>query len=71
MSQTRRMSLLETVVSLVIGFAVSVLASYVVYPLHGHSFSLGQNISITLIFTVLSLVRGYVVRRAFNYWCRK
>lgn len=38
----------------------------VVYPLHGHHFSLAENFSITLIFTAVSFARGYVIRRAFN-----
>ena len=70
MSQTRRMSLVETIAGVAIGFVVSVAASFVVYPIFGHSFTLSQNIGITIIFTVLSIVRGYLVRRAFNFWGR-
>lgn len=67
MSQTRRMSIIETVTGVAIGFAVSMAASLVVYPWFGHAFSLAQNAGITVIFTVLSIVRGYCVRRAFNW----
>ncbi len=67
MTQTRRMSLIETVAGVAIGFTVSVLASMVVYPAFGHSFTLSQNIGITLIFTALSIARGYLVRRFFNW----
>lgn len=70
MSQSRRMSLVETVAGVAVGFVVSVLASFVVYPIFGHAFTLSQNIGITIIFTVLSIVRGYLVRRAFNCWGR-
>ncbi len=66
MSQSRRMSMIETLAGVAIGFAVSVALSYVVYPLFGHAFTLGQNIAITVIFTVASIVRGYLVRRVFN-----
>lgn len=66
MTQSRRMSLIETLAGVAIGFAVSVAASFVVYPMFGHSFTLSQNIGITVIFTVLSIARGYVVRRVFN-----
>jgi len=62
--------MIETVAGVAIGFVVSVAASFVVYPLFGHSFTLSQNIGITIIFTVRSFVRGYVVRRAFNCWGR-
>lgn len=66
MSQSRRQSMIEAIAGTAIGFIVSVLASEVVYPAHGHHFTFAQNVSITLIFTVLSVVRGYLVRRLFN-----
>jgi divalent metal cation (Fe/Co/Zn/Cd) transporter len=69
-SQSRRHSLIETVTGVAVGFVVSVTASFVVYPAFGHSFTLSQNIGITIIFTVLSIARGYVVRRVFNRWGR-
>lgn len=71
MTQSRRHSMIEACAGTAIGFVVSVLASMVVYPAHGHRFTLAENISITLIFTVLSVVRSYVVRRAFNALHRK
>lgn len=67
MTQTRRMSLIETVSGVAVGFTVSVLASLVVYPAFGHAFTLRQNVGITLIFTALSIARGYLVRRFFNW----
>lgn len=70
MIQTRRQSLIETVVGVAIGFALSMLASVIVYPLFGHSFTLAQNAGITVVFTVLSIARGYGVRRFFNWLWR-
>jgi hypothetical protein len=66
MNQTRIGSLIETCISTAIGFAVSIVLSLIVYPMFGHSFTLAQNIGITVIFTVASIVRSYVVRRWFN-----
>lgn len=68
--QTRRQSLIETVAGVAIGFVLSIAASFIVYPLFGHSFTLSQNIGITVIFTVLSIARGYGVRRFFNWFWR-
>lgn len=70
MTQTRKQSAIETVAGVAIGFVVSVSASAVVYPLFGHAFTLGQNVGITVIFTILSIARGYAVRRLFNRWGR-
>lgn len=66
MTQSRRHSLVETIAGTAIGFVVSVLLSMVVYPAFGHSFTLTQNAGITVIFTVASIARGYLVRRIFN-----
>lgn len=67
MTQSRRHSMAEALTGTAVGFVVSVLASMVIYPLHGHAFSLREVTSITIIFTVLSIARGYAVRRLFNY----
>lgn len=66
MTQSRTHSMIEAVAGTAIGFAVSMAASFVVYPMHGHKFSPAEVTSITLIFTALSVVRGYIVRRVFN-----
>lgn len=70
MSQSRRMSLVETCVSIAIGFIVSVIITAVVMPAYGHHVTFSENIQITLIFTVASIARGYLVRRAFVKWWR-
>lgn len=68
--QTRRQSLIETLAGVAIGFILSMVLCYIVYPLHGHAFTLAQNVSITVIFTVASILRGYGVRRFFNWLWR-
>lgn len=68
MIQSRRMSLIETCASIAIGFVVSLVLTAVVLPAYGHDVSWGQNLQITLIFTVASIVRGYAVRRLFVSW---
>ena len=66
MNQTRIGSLIEACFNTAIGFVMSICLSLIVYPMFGHSFTLAQNIGITVIFTVASILRGYVVRRWFN-----
>ena len=68
--QSKRQSLIETVAGVAVGFFVSMLLSLVVFPLHGHTFSTAQNASITVIFTVASILSGYGVRRFFNWFWR-
>ena len=66
MDQSKRSSFIEAVINTAIGFLVTLILSPIVYPLFGHSFSVGQNLAITAIFTFTSIFRGYVVRRWFN-----
>ncbi|CAB4135055.1 hypothetical protein UFOVP275_60 [uncultured Caudovirales phage] len=66
MSQSKAKSLIETCTNIAIGFVVSLLLTALVFPAYGHSVSLADNLQITAIFTVASILRGYFVRRWFN-----
>ena len=66
MTQTRLGSLIEACLNTAIGFSISLALAPIVYPLFGHSFTLAQNVGITVVFTGVSILRGYVVRRWFN-----
>jgi hypothetical protein len=68
--QSRIQSIVEVVSGLCIGFAVSVVAGRFIYPMYGMPVTWGSNATITLWFTGISLVRGYVVRRLFNWLAR-
>lgn len=68
MNQSRLSSLVETLLSIAIGFVVSLIITALVLPAYGHAVTWGENVQITAIFTVASIVRGYYVRRAFNWW---
>lgn len=49
-----------------IGFVLSVITSLIVFPLYGLPLSFNTNLHITFWFTLVSIARGYVVRRWFN-----
>lgn len=66
MRQSRLMSAVEAVVNVVVGYGVAVATQLVVFPVFGLEASLAQNLAIGLIFTVVSLVRSYALRRAFE-----
>lgn len=65
--QTRLQSGIETVTSTAVGFGISWLATLIVLPWFGHQPSVAQGFGITVVFTALSLIRSYVLRRAFNW----
>lgn len=66
MSQTRLQSLIEAGFNTMIGFGINYVANLLIFPLFGMHISLTDNILMGLIYTVVSVVRSYVVRRYFN-----
>lgn len=66
MSQSRKASAAEVLVGVLVGLAVSLVANAIVFPHYDFHPSLRDNAEITLIYTGISLLRGYGVRRAFN-----
>lgn len=64
--QSKRQSLIETVTSTFIGLSVSFLTQIIVFPMYNLEVNFSQNLQITAIFTIVSILRGYCVRRLFN-----
>jgi O-antigen/teichoic acid export membrane protein len=64
--QTKRQSIVESATNTGSGFLLSYGLGFVVFPLFGHSFAAHEIGWITLIYTVASVVRNYVLRRMFN-----
>jgi hypothetical protein len=64
--QTRRQSMVESVTNIGIGWLLSLGVTAVVLPYFGHEVTFGENAAMTTIFTVISLIRSYAVRRFFN-----
>ena len=64
--QTKRQSLIETLTNVSIGWFISFIANMLVLPLFGYNINLTDGVLISIIFTVISIIRGYVVRRWFN-----
>ena len=67
MPQTKTGSVTEAVANVAVGFWINFMANLVVLPLFGFaSLSLGKNFLIGVIYTGISLIRSYVLRRWFN-----
>jgi hypothetical protein len=67
MRQTKLQALRETVASTAIGFVIAYAATAFVMPAFGYRVTHADNFWITCIFTVISLVRGWCVRRLFDW----
>ena len=64
--QSRWMSLMEAATNIAVGYGLAVLTQVLVFPLFGLRVSLGENLGIGAVFTVVSLVRSFALRRIFN-----
>ncbi len=64
--QSRRMSAIEAIANVAVGYGVAVLAQLAIFPAFGIAVSIGDNLAIGAAFTVVSLARSYAVRRLFN-----
>jgi hypothetical protein len=64
--QSRWMSLAEAVTNIVVGYGLAVLAQIIVFPLFGLHASLSDNLLLGSVFTIVSLARGFALRRIFN-----
>jgi len=60
--------MIEAVVNVVVGYGIAVASQVLIFPLVGINVDLETNMLIGLIFTVISLVRSYVLRRIFTHF---
>lgn len=67
MSQSKRHSMVEALVNVAVGFGLSMATNAVALPLIGCEISLKSNLLIGAIFTVISILRSYALRRTFNW----
>jgi hypothetical protein len=66
MTQSRRLSLIEAATNVAVGYGLAVVTQIVVFPWFGLHASLGENLALGVIFTAISLIRSYALRRLFN-----
>lgn len=66
MKQSRRMSLVEAFTNVVVGYGLAVAVQHAVFPLFALYASLADNMRMAAIFTVVSIVRSYSLRRVFE-----
>jgi hypothetical protein len=64
--QTRLMSLIEAITNVVVGYGLAVVTQMLVFPVFGLHTTLAQNLKLGLIFTGISLIRSFALRRAFE-----
>ena len=66
MKQSRLMSAVEAVANVAVGYGIAVLTQLAVFPLFGLRVGLGDNLAIGGVFTAVSIVRSFALRRLFE-----
>ena len=64
--QSKLDSFIEAWLNVLIGFGISVLANFVIFPLVGIGASTTQIITVGIFMTIVSVARSYFVRRFAN-----
>jgi hypothetical protein len=60
------MSLAEAVANVAVGFGLAVVTQPTVFPCFGMRLSMPENLAVGAIFTAVSIVRSYCLRRLFE-----
>jgi len=66
MTQTKKMSLIESTTNVVVGYFLAVATQLIFFPLFGIKINLTSNLELGIIFLLVSLARSYILRRFFN-----
>ncbi len=66
MRQSRRMSLVESLANVVVGYGIAIATQAVVFPLFGLHTTLSDDMAIGAIFSAVSVARSFVLRRVFE-----
>jgi len=64
--QSKRMSLIESITNVTVGYLVAVLANYIVLPMFDYNVTIADSFYIGLVFMAIGVVRSYLLRRLFN-----
>ena len=62
------MSLVESVTNVIVGYTLALAMQILVFPWFGLQVSLGENLALGGVFTGISLLRSYALRRLFERW---
>lgn len=64
--QTKKHSIIESITQTIIGLGTSILIQVILYPIMGIPVTFSQNLIITTVFFIVSIIRGYLIRRWFS-----
>lgn len=66
MKQSRAMSLVEAIANVIVGYGVAVITQILIFPVFGLQTTLAQNLKMGAVFTGISIIRSFALRRLFE-----
>ncbi len=69
--QKKSHSLIESLINVLVGYGIALAAQLIIFPRFGIHISMSDNLMIGALFTVISIVRSYALRRLFNWFTVK
>ena len=64
--QSKKQSLIESLTSTTIGIIIGIVLNLTILPIFGYPVSVVDSLWISVIFTIVSIIRSYIIRRWFN-----
>jgi len=64
--QNRKDSLKESITNVLIGIVIAFICNMLILPVFGYNITAQDSLGISLIYTAISIIRSYTVRRFFN-----
>ena len=64
--QSKKQSLIESLTSTTIGIIIGIVLNLTILPIFGYPVSVSDSLWISIIFTIVSIIRSYIIRRWFN-----
>ena len=64
--QSQLMSLVEAITNVIAGYLLALLTQIMIFPMFGLAVSVADNLMISGVFTAVSLLRSFALRRMFE-----
>lgn len=65
--QSKKHSIFETVTNIFVGWFIAIGLTATVFPMFDINIPMETNLKVSVIFTIAAIVRGYALRRFFNW----
>ena len=64
--QSKKMSFIESLTNVIVGYLVAVGANYNILPMFWYMVNVADSFYIGIVFMAIAIVRSYLLRRLFN-----